>query len=135
MLDWSAHQFFPQRRCRRLEGADAIHVLWLSIVHLHPTYRLILQGIPYNDNWYLLAFTGLTIGFFVWGQERLQRLMTAYEFALGSAWMSAVLGLFVSIFPPGANFLLAWPVLTMLAAISLVFLRPTMSSMSHLLLV
>ena len=104
--------------------AGAAKALWSGLLLVHPGYRLIVQGLPYNSHWYLLAFIALAVGVFVWMQARLQRSIAPLELAMGSAMVWVILLVAASILVPGASFLLLWPLLSMLLATGALLVWP-----------
>ncbi len=95
-------------------------LLWLGVLWLHPQYHLILHGMPYNGNWYLLFFVATALGLFVMMHSQLKRWIRPLESSLAAmlAWL-LLLG-FISVSLPGVSFIFTWPLMAMLLA--LVFL-------------
>ena len=85
---------------------------WRLIRLVHPDFREILQGDPYNALWYLLAACAFTVAVAVTAQKRLGSTtpaVTAMELAIAPMLLWGVLGLVVAVLLPGASYLFAWP--------------------------
>ncbi len=95
---------------------------WRLIRWIHPDYREILQGDPYNSLWYLLAVSAFTVAIAVEAQRRFERrsdrahdapapiaAAAALDLAVAPLLLWGVLGLVVAIKLPGASYLFAWP--------------------------
>lgn len=83
---------------------------WRLIRAIHPGYAEILQGDPYNSQWYLLGFSALTVAFVVEVQRRFSLRATPPEIAVAPSLLWGALGILVAVTLPGASYLFAWPV-------------------------
>lgn len=99
----------------------ACQLLWTGIQALHPAYRLMLHGEPYNAAWYLGAFACLATALFLVLARVLARWLSVAELALGALGCWVALALLAAVLVPGASFLLAWPALFASLALLAVF--------------
>jgi hypothetical protein len=103
--------------------AVGCQLLWFALWLLHPGYQLQLHGNTYNGSWYLGAFTALGIGLYVLLLDRLQRYLRPAELSLGALLALALVLAAISVVAPGASFLLAWPMLAVVAALGCLLSR------------
>lgn len=87
---------------------------WRLIAALHPAYREILQGDPYNSLWYLLAAGSFAVAAVVTIQlrfdgRRAASHATVMELAIAPMVLWGIIGLVVALTLPGASYLFAWP--------------------------
>lgn len=113
--------------------AAAAQLLWMGAKWLHPAYAASAHGNTYNSHWYLAAALALGLAIFCALGTRLQQRVPAQAVALGSmvVWMGLLVG--ATFYLPGATFLLAWPLLSMLLALGLCLHRPGMGQGSRCL--
>jgi hypothetical protein len=89
---------------------------WRVVRLLHPGYRDILQGDPYNSRWYLLTDACLVAAGVVVFQRRARNHGTEVGLAVGAAVIWALVGIAVAVTLPGASYLIEWPLLGAIAA-------------------
>ena len=80
---------------------------------VHPDYKLMLQGDPYNANWYLAAFALLATALFLLLSRWLRRWLTVAELAFGALAWWTIAALATAILLPGGSFLFVWPAVFM----------------------
>lgn len=90
--------------------AAACQGAWWCVRLVHPQYKVMLQGDPYNASWYLAAFALLATALFLLLSRWLRRWLTVSEQAMGALAMWAIAALATAILLPGASFLFVWPV-------------------------
>ena len=105
--------------------AVVTYAAWRLIVAVHPGYADILQGDPYNSQWYLLAFMAFTVAMILGLQRRLAARASALELAVAPLALWAALGVFTAVALPGASYLLAWPLVAAIAAFAWSMRRDT----------
>ncbi len=100
--------------------AGACQVLWLVLRLVHPGYRLMLHGSPYNSGWYLAAFVVFSALLFSLALKWLHQKqhLRQIELAFGALAVPATLLLVSTLAMPGVSFLFTWPLLPVLAALA-----------------
>jgi hypothetical protein len=93
-------------------------LVWRGILLVHPGYQLLLHRSTYNSGWYWGFFVALELGLFVVALHYLRRRFRAIELAWAATCVWLLLLAVVNVFFPGASFLVAWPLLPMLAAMN-----------------
>jgi hypothetical protein len=117
---WSMPAFVVQV----LVVAAACQALWWCVRWVHPQYKLMLQGDPYNASWYLAALALLGAALFLVLSRWLRRWLGAAELALGALACWTLGALATAVLLPGASFLFVWPGVFLSAAWLLAFLLP-----------
>ena len=96
--------------------AGACQAAWSCVRLAHPQYQAMLQGDPYNANWYLAAFALLATALFLLLSQFLRRWLAVAELAFGALACWTIAALATAILLPGASFLFVWPVVFMSVA-------------------
>lgn len=96
--------------------AAACQGAWWCVRVVHPQYKVMLQGDPYNASWYLAAFALLATALFLLLSRWLRRWLTVTEQAIGALAIWTIAALATAILLPGASFLFVWPVVFLSAA-------------------
>lgn len=89
--------------------AAACQAGWWCVRLVHPQYTVMLQGDPYNANWYLAAFSLLATALFLLLSRWLRRWLTVAELALGALAWWTIAALATAILLPGASYPFLWP--------------------------
>ena len=84
---------------------------WRIVVALHPGYRAILHGEPYNSQAYFIGFAVLAITLGVAMQQMFVQRLRPLDLVLPAFLVWAVLGVMAAIWLRGASFLITWPLL------------------------
>jgi len=87
---------------------------WRVVVALHPGYRAILHGEPYNAQAYFIGFAVLALTLGVAMQQMFVRRLRPLDLVLPAFLVWAVLGVATAIWLRGASFLITWPLLSAL---------------------
>jgi len=119
-IGWSTLAFLMQVAV----VAAACQAVWRGVQWLHPDYKLMLQGDPYNANWYLAALALLGTALFLLLSTWLRRWLTVAEQGLGALACWTIAALATAVLLPGASFLFVWPIVFLASAWLLAFLLP-----------
>ncbi len=84
---------------------------WRVVQALHPGYRAILHGEPYNAPAYFIGFAALAVTLGVAMQQMFVRRLRPLDLVLPAFLVWAVLGVAAAIWLRGASFLVTWPLL------------------------
>lgn len=84
---------------------------WQVVTALHPGYRAILHGEPYNAPAYFVGFAVLALTLGIAMQQMFMRRLRPLDLVLPAFLVWAVLGVAAAIWLPGASFLVTWPLI------------------------
>lgn len=88
-----------------------VALLWLLIKSVHPQYRSIPNGEPYNGDLYFIGFMALTLAMFSTLYLLFSRRINGHDLSFGVLFLWLILTVLTTFLVPGASFLFAWPLL------------------------
>lgn len=98
-------------------------LIWTIVSKIHPTYKLLLQGVTYNASLYAIAFILLSVSIFASLLLAFLKKISVGDLTVGGLLWWVLLLVLATIHLPGASYLFAWPLLFTLLGL-LPFLLP-----------
>jgi hypothetical protein len=102
-----------------------VSLAWLAIKTLNPNHRVLLIGVAYNSEVYLIGLVALAVALTTGFYALLGRRCRALNLAAGAlVWLGALAGLTSAVLP-GFSYLFTWPLLAGLLVMGWLLLAPS----------